>query len=232
MERLSTDPTEDLGSFVTDWLRRRDVRVQEVASDGEASLWRVVRPPPDPSFQIRLARSARAQGRAWVEQQLAAVLQDARDNAPEEPGYYEIGPTGYAARGMRGLSFERYGQSIRCWIEDMAGVEMWRLSLDRRGRAPFLIARGSETREQVMQAALGHLNERNQLRVPESPWSWSVLDEHGREWWARLVDFDATRPAELIMVELATGTEHRIAWDPRLPRPAATDLRRVISRLP
>jgi hypothetical protein len=70
------------------------------------------------------------------------------------------------------------------------------------------------------------LSRTQQLRVPEAPWQWSVLDGRGREWWGRLRQEHKGR--FLLLQRVGDAREHRLPWAEGMSPPASTDLRRLV----
>ncbi|MGD8279467.1 MAG: hypothetical protein PVH00_15620 [Gemmatimonadota bacterium] len=203
----------------------------------------IVRRPVDRDFSVVLTDDALLAGQYRIERWLDVIRDDAMCDAPVPPAYYHVSPHRISVRGMREVRFETYGQRIRCRIEQgpLGGRngspsgegERWRVELDGVDVGPLMPAEPSDSREDVTERAVALLKASNDLRVPDPPWQWSILDASGTEWWGRITPpwdpEDADDPVrQLVLRSVPTGRERRLVWDDPARKPSAEELQRLL----
>ncbi len=204
----------------------------------------MVRRAVDRDFCIVFTDEALMAGQQRIGRWLDAIQDDALNDAPVPPAYYHVSPHRISVRGMKEVKFETYGQRIRCLIdrgplEGWNGAasgegERWRVELDGVDVGPLMPAEPSDSREDVAERAVALLKANDELRVPDPPWQWSVLDASGAEWWARITppwepDDHDDAPCQLVLRSVRTGRERRVVWDDPVSVPSAEQLKRLVS---
>jgi len=202
-----------------------------------------VRRAVDRDFILVFTDDALMAGQPRIERWLDVIQDDGMCGVPVPPAYYHVSPHRISVRGMREVQFESYGQLVRCRIEQgpleardgsaSGEGERWRVELDGVDVGPLMPAEPSDSREDVTDRAVALLKANADLRVPEPPWQWSILDAAGAEWWGRItppwepeVHEDPARLVVLRSVE--TGRERRVAWGDPARSPTAEDLKRLV----
>jgi hypothetical protein len=138
---------------------------------------------------------------------------------------------------MDEVVFEKHGQAIVAYVDRAAHRRMpfWRVDVDAVDMGYAFPASSDDEPEDVMRRVVEWLGARAGLRVPETPFRWSVLDTHGREWWARLTQelepgMDPRVGRQLVLHERKSGVEQRLSWMEGARDPRAEELRRLIGR--
>lgn len=228
---------------VTGFLRAHfgagNVSVERIA--GDEMRWAIVQ--PGAGFELVATVEALRADRHRIERLLTGLVAEASVAELVPPAHYHLSAAGITIRGMAEVTFERFGQRIRCWIEERAQSEaaataggenrLWFVSLDGQPIGPLMQADADDVRDDVAQRALADLKARGVLRIPELPWQWSVLDAGGAEWWGRLTphwESDGAEPAarQLVLRARATGVEKRLDWPDPVQAPDGELLRRLI----
>ena len=192
--------------------------------DGGAYVW-WIRQPTRPSFLIRFTREALQAKKAELETWVDAVADDARESQPASGGFYVVEPDGIKAIGMDDFEFEEYGQRVHLYI-DLGPPKVWRLEVDAVDEGVLMAADSEDERDEVARQAIAALTVKGRLRIPEQPWSWSVVDGRGREWWGRL-ERSGSGSCHLVLREVTGSREHRLVWASEQP-PLGSDLRRLV----
>jgi len=215
--------------FVTRWLRSRYANVIELGKRHDQFRWRIVRDTPQREFIVRFTDVALFCAQSQIAEWLEWVADDAISRSLPPPAYYSVTSMGISVLGMDRLEFEFYGQAVKCWLDP--GEQEWALAVDGL-RMPGGVGRDHrDTREFLGYRVVDLLREKGVLRQADEPWSWSVLDEQGREWWARLVAGEnADFPIDLLLLDCDTGIERRVPWTFDT-RPNGAALRQLIKDL-
>jgi hypothetical protein len=217
-------------AFVTDWLRRQYGEASDPEAVEGGAIWSVA-PLTMHRFSINLSELALAQSYFQLGGWLGLISEDARERAPVPPAYYQVGEHGVlGVRGMTVVEFEAFGQVIRC--ERLAGPAgpVWSIFADGSPRGVPFAATPDDLRDDVAQRALLMLCESKLIRIPDSPWQWSVIGGLGREWWVRLTTGDPSLVAarELVLRDTVSGQEERMPWPDDVAPPRAGQLRRLV----
>jgi len=191
--------------------------------DRGAYVW-WVRRSGRPSFLIRFTRAALVAPKAQLDVWVDSLAEDARDAAPAAGGFYVVDVDGIKAMGMDDFEFEKHGQLVHLYI-DLGPPRVWRMEVDATDRGVLMPAGPQDVRDDVARRAVEALTVSGHIRVPTPPWLWSVLDTQGREWWGRLDGDGAGR--RLVLMEVGTNREHRLAWMEERP-PGAAMLRQLV----
>ena len=236
------DPIAASIAWVTGWLATRFGGATRPRRQGRSYRWRIIRQLPHHPLEIAISLGAIARGRDWTTAHLERITAHARERAPAPPAYYSISSRGVTVRGQRDLVIEVAGQVVRCEQErelvsstpSAARPVNWRISVDDVDRGLLFDVEPGESIEDVRQRALDHVKLHGLVRLPPEPWSWSVLDSFGVEWWARLEKAVEGRKRgkglapHLILQRQPVGAEIEMVWaSDRPPRPAA--LRRIVA---
>ena len=210
--------------------------VRELEPLGEVHRWRI-QPRGRPAFDIRFTEHSLLAGPEAVARWLGVITQDSQVDAPAPPGYYLVQIARVSVRGMDIVTFEAYGQAVRCRIDKRAGDNLWRVEVDGHDRGDYMPWSPDDDRENIAAAAREYLERNRLFRIPEPPWEWSVLDERGREVWARMTSPQAPgwseeAGRELILRDRITARQRRIPWEEGLRAPAAAELRQLLGGEP
>jgi hypothetical protein len=189
----------------------------------------------DQPLLVQVTKAALDLDRAELLGLLAGLAHDARTTPPEPPGHYLVTIDGVSVRGMIRFAWEAYGQSIRCFIcsrvakgENEPDPQEWRVSVDYADRGAVPGASSADDRKTIMRLAIAHLERVGGIRIPQPPWSWSVIDAGDVEWWGRLESTDTGD--RLLLSNRSNRREYNIAWDSALRAPTAAELRTLVSR--
>lgn len=181
-------------------------------------------------------------GQQRIERWLDVIRDEASSDGPAAPAYYHVSPHRISVRGMREVRYEMYGQCIHCRIErgpldGRNGIasgegERWHVELDGRDVGPLMAAEPADSSEDVAERAVALLKANAELRVPDPPWQWSVLDADGAEWWGRITppwepESNEDAPRQVILRSVQTGRERRVVWDVPARTPTAEELKRL-----
>jgi hypothetical protein len=230
LRRVADERVAAGASYVTEWLRRQYGEASDPEPRGEYKVWSVA-PLTTQRFSICVAELALAQSYFQLGGWLGLIAEDARENAPSSPACYHLGQHGVlGVRGMNSVEFEAFGQVVRCERHATDAGSNWSLSVDGIPKGQPFPASPDDLRDDVAQRALLLLCDRRLIRVPESPWQWSVIGDLGREWWVRLSVGDPGMHSgrQLVMRDTVSGLEERMPWPDDVAPPRAGQLRRFV----
>ena len=206
--------------------------VEYAGNQRSLHVWRI-RAVSGKTLVVRFANGALVASRTEVDGWIAAILERSRRELP--PGaYYQVLPDGIHVMGVDEIRFEHCGQLVHCVVES-GTAPVWRLSVDGRDCGAVLRADPEQAQDEVARMAVDWLYVNGHLRVPPPPWSWSVRDRTGSEWWVR-VELGSERESRgagrtLVLFEPRSDREHRMSWDSPAMTPSARELREVIAQL-
>lgn len=218
--------------YVTQRLRLKYGDVQYAGNQRTLHVWRI-RIATGRTLVVRFANAALAGSRTQIDEWIAGVTEPSRFRELPVGAYYHVSPGGIHVMGVDEIGFEKHGQVIRCVI-DPGPPPVWRLSVDGADRGASLAVDPDQAQDEVARMSVEWLYVNGHLRVPPPPWSWSVVDASGDEWWVRLEleGGPGTRPGRsLVLFERRTERQHRVGWDLATSEPSARELRDVIERL-